>query len=79
MVGFGKWADGLRGAARGRTVELLGTSSWKETHEHSSVHLTLFLRWAEGQLKAEDDAKRLAESTRMGGLDLGRHIQAFLS
>lgn len=79
VVGYGKWADGLRGAARERTLELLATNSWKEAQEHSSVHLSLYLRWAEGQLNAEEEAKRRQESTRMGALDLGRHIQGFLS
>lgn len=78
IIGYGTWADGLKGGAKERTLELLATSAWKATREHSSVHLTLFLRWAENQVKTEAAANKLAQSTRMGGLELGRHIQGFL-
>ena len=71
VAASGVWADGLRGAARGRTQDLLRSERWRAERSHSSVHLTLFLRWAEEQL-------RLEASTRVGALDLGRHIQEFL-
>jgi len=71
LVCYGVWSDGLKGAAKERTVELLKSERWKTTREHSSVRLTLYLRWAEDRLR-----QRSAE--RIAGLDLGRHIQGFL-
>ena len=44
IVVVGSWADGLRGNARKRTVELLKTNRWQKHKEHSSVHLTMYLR-----------------------------------
>jgi hypothetical protein len=71
LVCDGVWSDGLKGAAKERTVELLKSERWKTTREHSSVRLTLYLRWAEDRLR-----QRSAE--RIAGLDLGRHIQGLL-
>lgn len=68
---YGTWSDGLKGDARQRTIELLQTEEWKRTREHSSVRLTLYLRWAEERLREQSAARTAA-------LDVGRHIQGFL-
>ena len=71
LVCYGVWSDGLKGDARLRTIELLQTEEWKRAKQHSSVRLTLYLRWAEGQLRERSAAQ-------IAALDVGRHIQGFL-
>ena len=71
VAASGVWADGLRGAARSRTQDLLRSERWRAERSHSSVHLTLYLRWAEARLQQE-------ARTRVAALDVGRHIQGFL-
>jgi hypothetical protein len=70
-LGFGTWADGLRGVARVRTQELVQSEQWLAERRHPSVHLSLYLRWASGQLREQAQA-------RVAALDLGRHLQSFL-
>ena len=72
LVGFGTWADGLRGSCRARTEELLQAERWRFERRHDSVHLTLYLRWASEQLRSQ-------AQSRVAALDVGRHIQSFLS
>ena len=67
LICYGVWSDGLKGDADERTVELLQTEAWKRTREHSSVRLTLYLRWAEERLREQAAERRAA-------LDVGRHI-----
>ena len=38
----------------------------------------LYLRWADEQLKAQDDARQRQESSRVGAMCLGRHLQSFM-
>ena len=71
LICSGLWAHGLQGVGRERTVELLRGDDWKRNRYHSSVHVALYLAWAEGQLR--DQA-----ASRTAALDLGRHIQNFL-
>lgn len=71
LVGHGTWAQGLQGAARERTQELLRAASWQSHRQHSSVHLTLYLAWAEIQMRRQSES-------RAGALDIGRHLQSFL-
>ncbi len=62
------WGDALR-AGRLQTAELLRQ---EPTGYHGSVHLSLYLQWAAVEIRAE-------QSRAFGGLELGRHIQQFLS
>ena len=71
VICFGVWRDGLRGAARERTIEQLNAPRWRRDRTHPSVHLTLYLRWAEERL-----GHRAA--SRVAALDIGRHIQSFV-
>ena len=71
LVAFGTWSDGLAGEAKKRTLELLKTRRWQRDKQHSSVHLTMYLRWAEEQLQSQ-------AATRMAAMDIGRHISGFL-
>lgn len=72
LAGYGSWADGIQGASKEKTMTLLSTPTWRATRTHSSVHLTMYLRWAEAGLREQ-------AQTRMGASDLGRHIQQFLA
>ena len=58
------WGDGLRSE---KTKELLTSEPWLSSKCNDSVHLTLFLRWAEKQLAQE-------ASHRQGVMELGYHI-----
>ena len=78
MVGYGLWSDGLRGEARKRTRELLDSEQYRQHRCVESVHLSLYLRWAEEQLKAQDDARQRQESSRVGAMCVGRHLQSFI-
>jgi hypothetical protein len=62
------WAEALR-VGRLQTEELLRQ---EPSGYHGSVHLTLYLQWAAVEIRSE-------QSRRLGGLELGRHIQQFLS
>lgn len=44
IVTYGSWSDGLVGEAKKRTLELLKTDRWLKHKEHSSVHITMYLR-----------------------------------
>ena len=48
LVCYGTWKDRLQGEARVKTEEILSSTRWQEEGTHSSVHLTLYLRWAHG-------------------------------
>ena len=78
IVGYGTWSQGLVGDARLRTRELLDSERFGQQRNVPSVHLSLYLRWAEGDLRAEAEAAERQRPARAGGLDLGRHIQSFL-
>jgi len=71
LVAYGLWRDGLAGVGLERTRELLRSERWRRERTHASVHLTLYLEWADGVL-------RQREAQRMAGLDLGRAIGRFL-
>ena len=79
LVGYGLWSDGLRGEVRKRTRELLDSEQYRQHRCVESVHLSLYLRWAEEQLKAQDDARQRQESSRVGAMCVGRHLQSFIS
>ena len=72
LAGYGTWADGIQGASKEKTKTLLSTPTWRATRTHASVHLTMYLRWAETVLREQAQARTLA-------LDVGRHIQQFLA
>ena len=65
LVPGATWGAALR-VGRAQTEELLRQGAY-----HSSVHLTLYLEWAAGELRARRAAAQ-------GGLELGRQIQSFL-
>ena len=67
LVSGRTWREALRSP---RTRELLRSHEWITNRRHSSVHLTLFLEWAERGLAEQS-------SRRCGGLELGRHILTF--
>ena len=77
LNGYGTWAQGLLGDARRRTRELLDTEQYRQHRCVSSVHVSLYLRWAEDQLRAEEDARERQQSSRVAAMDLRRHIQSF--
>ena len=72
------WADGLCGEGLVRTRELLNGERWRREQTHSSVHLTLYLQWAQYQLARLDAAEAARASSRQGGLELGRLIQNYM-
>jgi hypothetical protein len=71
LICFGVWRDGLKGDARQRTLEMLRSDGWRNERKHSSVHLTLYLAWAEKEIRRQ-------QASRAAALDLGRHLQSFL-
>ena len=62
------WGDGLDSW---QTQELLRTPEWQRSRQVGSVWLTLYLRWAEAELR-----RRAGE--RQGGLEVARMLQAYL-
>ena len=72
------WADGLVGEGLVRTRELLNSARWRRERTRSSVHLCMYLGWAEGQVARLDAAEVTRASSRQAGLELGRVIQHFL-
>ena len=72
LAGYGTWADGLQGSNKEKTKTLLSSPTWRATRTHPSVHLTMYLRWAEAALMEQARERRLAS-------DVGRHIQQFLA
>ena len=72
LVGHGTWGGALQDERQlTLTRELLRSERWRNEGAHSSVHLTLFLAWAEERL-------RRREGERLAGLEIGRAIQRFL-
>ena len=72
LVGYGTWGGALQDERQlTLTRELLRSERWRNEGAHSSVHLTLFLAWAEERL-------RRREGERLAGLEIGRAIQRFL-
>ena len=72
IVGYGTWGNALDNAQQlASTRELLRSERWRNERTHGSVHLTLFLAWAEERL-------RMRDGQRCAGLELGRVIQSFL-
>eukprot|EP00973_Karenia_brevis_P062905 8744185-Karenia_brevis.AAC.1 len=65
LVPGATWGEALR-IGKAHTEELLRQGAY-----HSSVHLTLYLEWAAGELRARNAAAQ-------GGLEIGRQIQNFL-
>ena len=78
LVGYGTWSQGLLGEARTRTRELLDGEDYRQNRCVSSVHLSLYLRWAEAEFSGQEEAQERERSSRVGAMDLGRHIQSFL-
>jgi len=68
LVPGATWGEALR-TGRAQTEELLRQDP---SGYHSSVHLSLYLQWAAVELRAQ-------RSSAAAGLELGRHIQQFLS
>ena len=68
LVPGATWGEALR-LGRAQIEELLRQDP---SGYHSSVHLSLYLQWATGELRAQ-------RSSAVAGLELGRHIQQFLS
>jgi len=68
LVPGATWGEALR-TGRAQTEELLRQDP---SGYHSSVHLSLYLQWAAVELRAQ-------RFSAAAGLELGRHIQQFLS